>query len=243
MYSAIILTLAVSNRSGLTSSDNGTGNPASKRSSTVSVNTVGSMSGTSASGRHYCGQDHDMVRHARVMSSRRQVVRMMMGVMVLYFCCLVPMRCVQLWVVFGPKGDIEKLGYEGYMNLICCVRILTMVNSASNPIIYGLLSSNFRSAFRQSLCCCRGNPPGPGMGYNTTYHSNSHHQHTQGSPLSHRMALLAPTSTLNKNVKPRSTENFHNSGHNLLQLKYLKKDYHLNSSKDTCSATEEPMLV
>ncbi|RUS82891.1 hypothetical protein EGW08_009356, partial [Elysia chlorotica] len=159
------------------------------RSSTVSVNTAGSVGGTSASGRHYCGPDSETVRHPRVQSSRRQVVRMMVAVMALYFCCLMPMRCVQLWVVFGPDEDIERLGFEGYLNLICCVRILIMVNSAGNPIIYGLLSSNFRSAFRQSLCCCRGSARNGGLRYNTTYYSNtnSHHQHylqvhTQGSP-------------------------------------------------------------
>ena len=252
MYTAIILTLARNNMSGLDASNsngNGNGNAASKRSSTGSVNTVGSVGGTSASGRRYCGQDHEMVRHARVMASRRQVVRMMVAVMALYFCCLMPMRCVQLWVVFGPPGDIEKLGFEGYLNLIYCVRILIMINSAGNPIIYGLLSSNFRSAFRQSLCCCRGNGQGGGMRYNTTYYSNNQHhhylhQHIQGSPMSTRMNYLSSASALNKNLRQRSLDSPQdNSGHSSLQLKYMKKDYPVDQTEYTSSTTREPLLV
>ncbi|GFS07307.1 orexin receptor type 2 [Elysia marginata] len=245
MYTAIILTLAVNTIPG--ASCNGNGNGASKRySSTMSVNTVGSVGGQSASGRHHVGQDHEMVRHARVMSSRRQVVRMMVAVMALYFCCLMPMRCVQLWVVFGPEGDIEKLGFEGYLNLIYCVRILIMINSAGNPIIYGLLSSNFRSAFHESLCCCRGNEQSHGMRYNTTYYSNSHFHHhnlhhaSQGSPMSTRVARA---SAWNKNTRQLINSSPRDTGHGSLPLKYMKKDYCIDHADQTGATTREPLLV
>ncbi|BFZ01023.1 hypothetical protein BsWGS_04062 [Bradybaena similaris] len=99
------------------------------------------------------------VRNERAMASRRQVVRMMIGVMCLYFVCLVPLRCVQIWYVFLKETDLINLGFEAFINLMNCVRILVFVNSAGNPIIYGLLSSNFRAAFRQLFTgshCTRG---------------------------------------------------------------------------------------
>lgn len=186
-----------------------------------------------------------MMRHARVMSSRRQVVRMMVAVMALYFCCLVPMRCVMLWAVFGPTSDKEKLGFEGYMNLMYSVRILMMVNSAGNPIIYGLLSSNFRSAFRQSLCCCSGGEQSRGLRYNTTYYSNSHHYHhhvhqtNQGSPLATRVTRA---SVWNNNTRQHTVDSPRTPSRDSLQLKYMKKDYHHHQTDRHNSTTREPLL-
>lgn len=117
------------------------------------------------------------VRNERAVASRRQVVRMMIGVMCLYFVCLVPLRCVQLWHVFLKETDLINLGFEAYINLMNCVRILVFVNSAGNPIIYGLLSSNFRAAFRQLFTGCQ-----PNRGRTSSnYYNQTSYPHLQES--------------------------------------------------------------
>ncbi|GFO36145.1 thyrotropin-releasing hormone receptor [Plakobranchus ocellatus] len=217
MYASIIRTLARSSIAGFGGTNGHSAASTSNRNSTTSVNTVGSIGGgggglVAGSGRTKQGQDTEMVRHARVMSSRRQVVRMMVAVMTLYFCCLVPLRCVQLWHVFQREGDKARLGFEGYFNLVYCSRILVVLNSAGNPIIYSLLSSNFRSAFKQSLFNCKSNSQHESWRYNTNYYSNSHHhhylsQHNQGSPAALRLSHLATTSAEpNRQKRQRSLD-------------------------------------
>ncbi|CAG5116025.1 unnamed protein product, partial [Candidula unifasciata] len=146
------------------------------------IRTLRSSTNTELSGNIRGNQGHQSlnqsnVRNARAMASRRQVVRMMVGIMILYFICLVPLRCVQLWLVFGQPSDLENLGFEGFLNILNCVRILVFINSAGNPIIYGLLSSNFRSAFRQLFMKSHSN-----QGRNNTHNSNyyNHNSYQKG---------------------------------------------------------------
>ncbi|XP_035828291.1 QRFP-like peptide receptor isoform X2 [Aplysia californica] len=175
MYTAIIMTLAASTMAGAASVGPGAASTA-PRASRGSLDSKASVSFNTSGRLSLHSDSNDQVRNARAIASRRQVVRMMMAVMALYFLCLLPMRSVQLWVVFGPKEDLESLGFEGYLNLINCSRILIYVNSAGNPIIYGLLSANFRTAFRQSCFTCRHNRRNS-LSYNTTYYNNNHHYH------------------------------------------------------------------
>ncbi|KAH9496905.1 hypothetical protein Btru_010124 [Bulinus truncatus] len=114
----------------------------------------------------------------KALNSRRQVIRVMIAIMCMYFICLLPLRCLQIWTLFATNDDWMRLGHEGYLNLINCSRILVYVNSAGDPIIYGLLCSNFRAAFKKSFFSCR-NSGQDGMRKNTTlftnqYQSSSH---------------------------------------------------------------------
>ncbi|CAL1531467.1 unnamed protein product, partial [Lymnaea stagnalis] len=99
--------------------------------------------------------ERSSISNYKVIAGRRQVIKMMVAVMLTYFICLLPLRCMQVWALFASDSDFTTLGQEVYLNLINSSRILMYFNSACNPIIYGLLSSNFRAAFKQSFRNCR----------------------------------------------------------------------------------------
>ena len=90
--------------------------------------------------------------------SRRQVVKMLVGIVVLFFISLMPVRCVIIWQIFTSDAQIQGLGPEGYYNLMWISRLLMYINSAGNPIIYSLVSSKFQEAFWRLLTGRRGEP-------------------------------------------------------------------------------------
>ncbi|XP_041370960.1 cholecystokinin receptor type A-like [Gigantopelta aegis] len=85
---------------------------------------------------------------------RRQVVRMMVYIIVLFFVCILPIRVAILLVVFLTPETMQSIGLEAYLNVLSCVRIMMYINSAGNPIIYGLLSTKFRESYRNSMPDC-----------------------------------------------------------------------------------------
>ncbi|KAJ8317059.1 hypothetical protein KUTeg_004963, partial [Tegillarca granosa] len=91
-------------------------------------------------------------RSMSALRSRKQVVRMLIGIMILFFVTVFPMRIVSLWMVYAPRTSIEQLGVDGYINLLSAARIMVYINSAGNPIIYSLTSTKFKSAFSKLLC-------------------------------------------------------------------------------------------
>ncbi|CAL1534090.1 unnamed protein product [Lymnaea stagnalis] len=121
-------------------------------------------------------QDKAQHNNSKAIAGRRQVVKMMVAVMFMYFICLLPLRCMQVWTLFASESDFIDLGQEGFLNLVNTSRILMYLNSATNPVIYGLLSSNFRAAFKQSFYTCKLRRQGRGK-YNSAYYSRQHHHH------------------------------------------------------------------
>ena len=86
-----------------------------------------------------------------VHRSRKQVVRMLIITVTLFFVTLCPMRVVILWKMYTPMDDIAKLGIEGYYGLLSFSRIMMYLNSSLNPVIYSLTSSKFKLAFKRVL--------------------------------------------------------------------------------------------
>lgn len=83
--------------------------------------------------------------------SRRQIVCMLVGIILLFFVSLLPMRVVSLWLVYAPVSDYEKLGFEGFLIVLSFARLMMYLSSAGNPVIYSLISTKFRCAFRKAL--------------------------------------------------------------------------------------------
>ncbi|KAK3790345.1 hypothetical protein RRG08_062578 [Elysia crispata] len=81
------------------------------------------------------------------MKARRQVIRMLLAVVGLFFLSLAPIRGFIVWKMFSPPESLDHLGMEAYYNLLWISLMLMYINSAGNPIIYSLMSSNFRKAF------------------------------------------------------------------------------------------------
>ena len=91
--------------------------------------------------RRICGRVH-----------RRQVVCMLILVMVAFFLCLAPLRIFVIWYVFSPLRQKLALGVERYLHIISFSRVMFYINSAVNPIIYQMVSTKFKDAFRRTIC-------------------------------------------------------------------------------------------
>ncbi|WAR21628.1 TRFR-like protein [Mya arenaria] len=98
------------------------------------------------------------------IQARKQVVYMLIFIIVLFFVTLFPIRVVTLWLIFSPSSSVNKIGLEGFLNLIAWVRVLMYINSAGNPVIYSLTSSKFKTAFKRLFR----NQNGNNHGSNTT---------------------------------------------------------------------------
>lgn len=88
----------------------------------------------------------------RTVTGRRRIVFMLIIVIVTFFLCLLPQRIVGIWVIFADHRALYSLGLEGYLNLITFPRVLMYISSASNPIIYNIMSAKFKSAFKDLIC-------------------------------------------------------------------------------------------
>ncbi|KAH9489400.1 hypothetical protein Btru_056225 [Bulinus truncatus] len=97
--------------------------------------------------------------HPSTAKSRRQVARMMVAIVVVFFVCLMPFKILTLWLTFAEDKSLESLGFEPFYNLLSLCRLVTYVNSAGNPVIYAWMSPRFRRAFLVSL------PRIPSIGY------------------------------------------------------------------------------
>ncbi|XP_062610905.1 growth hormone secretagogue receptor type 1-like [Saccostrea cucullata] len=91
----------------------------------------------------------------KTVSGRRRIVFMLIIVIVTFFLCLLPQRIVGIWIIVADHGELHSLGLEGYLNLITFPRVLMYISSASNPIIYNIMSAKFKTALRDILCHCK----------------------------------------------------------------------------------------
>ena len=85
------------------------------------------------------------------LKCRKQVTLMLLLVVVNFFICILPARCILVWAAFATRTDLMKLGFEGYLAVTYTARILMYLNSAVNPIIYNIISTKFQIAFRITL--------------------------------------------------------------------------------------------
>ena len=91
--------------------------------------------------------------------SRKQVVRMLITIMVLFFISMCPIRVVSLWQIYTPVETLHSLGIENYNNILWFARIMMYVNSAGNPIVYCLASTKFKVAFKRVCKDCGKSTP------------------------------------------------------------------------------------
>ncbi|XP_064630052.1 QRFP-like peptide receptor [Lineus longissimus] len=95
------------------------------------------------------------VNSASAQKTRRQVVYMLISIKVLFFVCMLPFRVFSIFMIYTPMDKLADLGLEGYLNILCFSRIMFYMNSAGNPIMYNVLSTKFRNAFKRALGCSK----------------------------------------------------------------------------------------
>ncbi|XP_076373356.1 QRFP-like peptide receptor [Tachypleus tridentatus] len=87
------------------------------------------------------------------MLARKQVVVMLAAVVTSFFVCLLPFRTFTMWSIVASSKQVQSLGMEGYYLLLYFCRVMFYVNSAVNPILYNVISSNFREGFMRLFDC------------------------------------------------------------------------------------------
>lgn len=88
------------------------------------------------------------------LRARKQVVRTLILIIILFFVSMCPIRVVTFWQIFTPAEKLNSIGIEAYYNILWFARIMMYINSAGNPIIYSLSSAKFKQAFRRVLGKC-----------------------------------------------------------------------------------------
>lgn len=83
--------------------------------------------------------------------AKRQVVLMLLTVVVSFFVCLSPYRLLIFYIVVTPAERIAAVDPDTFFGLLNLCRVMFYLNSASNPILYNLMSSKFRRGFLR-LC-------------------------------------------------------------------------------------------
>lgn len=78
------------------------------------------------------------------MRYHNHVIRMLCIVILVFFICALPFRAMILWIIFSPLSEILSFGIEKYYLFLYFSRMMFYLNSVLNPIIYTLMSTNFR---------------------------------------------------------------------------------------------------
>ncbi|XP_012288106.1 neuropeptides capa receptor isoform X2 [Orussus abietinus] len=89
-------------------------------------------------------------RDNRQVQSRKTVVRMLSAVVVMFFVCWAPFHAQRLLYVYAQDTDYYPDLNEWLYILSGC---LYYFSTTVNPILYNLMSSRYRDAFKRTLCC------------------------------------------------------------------------------------------
>ena len=89
-----------------------------------------------------------------VQKTRRKTTTMLLTVVLVFFLLWFPYNMFTLLLTFGNQADFN---IDILRDASSILRLLLLVNSASNPIIYNFLSEKFCSGFRRIFICrfCR----------------------------------------------------------------------------------------
>lgn len=82
------------------------------------------------------------------LSARRKVIRLLIAVVVSFAVCVLPYHVRVLWQAFS-----EPQLTDWQLVIPPLTFVLYYLNSGLNPLLYALLSNNFRSSLSDVLCC------------------------------------------------------------------------------------------
>ena len=86
------------------------------------------------------------VRETGAIRARKGVVKMLIATVIVYTISYTPVQ-VPLFYNMATAG-----GFKPNFAFIVLIMSLAYINSAANPILYGIFSQKFRKKFRQVLC-------------------------------------------------------------------------------------------
>ncbi|KAK6186498.1 hypothetical protein SNE40_008527 [Patella caerulea] len=114
--------------------------------------------------------------------SHKQLVCMLVGIIILFFVCLLPFRILVLLTIYSPHA-LNDLDLEHYLNVMNAIRLLVYMNSAGNPLIYNIVSVKFRTAFRKALGCQTNQYKEGVRLYTMTHYSYMHKSESNGDAI------------------------------------------------------------
>ncbi|CAL1526975.1 unnamed protein product [Lymnaea stagnalis] len=84
------------------------------------------------------------------IKARRGVVKMLISSVILYFISYSPTQIHLYYGTFARSSFLDSWEFFVF------VMVITHINSAANPVLYGIFSQNFRRNFKSCLCswCC-----------------------------------------------------------------------------------------
>lgn len=94
--------------------------------------------------------------------SHGKLIVMLGTVVFVFFICWLPLRVMALWQIFVSTEAFNSVNFDTLMFIILCSRLLVYINSSINPLLYNLISSKFRRAFKYTVSC-REMPAKPGF--------------------------------------------------------------------------------
>ncbi|XP_052256364.1 LOW QUALITY PROTEIN: pyroglutamylated RF-amide peptide receptor-like [Dreissena polymorpha] len=84
-------------------------------------------------------------------STKKQVIKMLVAVVVVFIICWAPILTNDLLVALEILPELNIPPYK-YMRET--FHLMSYINSCVNPIVYGFMSRNFRQMFKRALCGC-----------------------------------------------------------------------------------------
>ncbi len=95
------------------------------------------------------GKNISFRSHSDDEATRRQIVKILMMIVGIFFVCWAPVTINNLLMAFEL---VERLnvGIHWYLRIV--FHLLAYVNSCVNPIVYGFMSKKFREAFKKLFC-------------------------------------------------------------------------------------------
>ncbi|XP_001630847.2 somatostatin receptor type 5 [Nematostella vectensis] len=109
----------------------------------------------------------------RIRHRNLQITRTLAVIVVLFALLMLPHEIAWMLLDFGPDPN-SKLADT----LIKFSPILTYLHSCSNPLVYGLMTTQFRNDVRKYVYCCRR--------YQGSYESETEHKASSGKLLKHK---------------------------------------------------------
>ncbi|XP_077988045.1 neuropeptides capa receptor-like, partial [Glandiceps talaboti] len=96
-------------------------------------------------------------KEEQVRKERKQVVRMLVVTAAVFFLCMIPQQIYALYTTFTVLGMAQIVPMNVGLIFFSVNKTLMYTNSAANPIIYNVMSSKYRVAFKEAfgpLCVC-----------------------------------------------------------------------------------------
>ncbi len=93
------------------------------------------------------------IRSTESTKARSNLVRMLQINAFVFFVCLTPFEVINLnEIVSIYNTDFLNPHQQHYIKWIG--RVMMLINSAINPVIYGVVNPSYRKAFFKDCCCC-----------------------------------------------------------------------------------------